>query len=144
MTGEPGRPEKQQEVTGKTQPNVEKRTSADAEAALRQFEQDRVRQEQHKKDAIAETPLPEAKTDEDQSTVGRVPRAKWFKLRQPIGTLLSIVLGVVSIALIFCLWWYLTRGEFSEERIVNATTLPSPSETFGEFKEFSFCWNSAS
>ena len=127
MTGEPGRPEKQQEVTGKTQPNVEKRTSADAEAALRQFEQDRVRQEQHKKDAIAETPLPEAKTDEDQSTVGRVPRAKWFKLRQPIGTLLSIVLGVVSIALIFCLWWYLTCLLYTSPSPRDATLSRMPS-----------------
>lgn len=138
MTGEPGRSEEQQEVTGKSQPKVEKRTAADAEVALRQFEQDQVRQEQPREDAIAAEPLAAREVKQELQSVARVPGTKWFKLRQPISMMLSIVLGVVSIALIFCLWWYLTRGEFSEERIVNATTLPSPAETFGEFKELWF------
>lgn len=138
MTGEPGRAEKKQQVTGEKQVLVEQRTVADAEAALRQFEQDQRRQDlakDKKPDAIAEKPLSD--TRPPQAAVA-VARRQWFKLRQPISTWLSIFLGLVSVAMILALWWYLTRGELSEDRIVNATTLPSPAETFSAFKDLWF------
>ena len=138
MTGEPGRPESRQEVTGEGQAHVEKRTSADAEAALRQFEQEQMRQEQSgdgTRGSFAGKPISDSgKSQDSPRSVGN----QWFKLRQPIHLWISLALGLLSITIIFALWWYLTRGEQSENRLVNAATLPSPAETFGEFKELWF------
>ena len=137
MTGEPGKPEAQQEVTGESPARVAKRTAADADAALRQFEQDQIRQEQQKQDAINDNPLPTADSGGEQARRGS-GGSKWFKLRQPIGIFSSVALGLLSLALIYGLWWYLTRGEFFEDRIVDVSTLPSPWETFSSFKELWF------
>ena len=41
--------------------------------------------------------------------------------------------------LIVCgLWWFITRGEIVEERIVGPFALPSPSETFASFQDLWF------
>lgn len=57
---------------------------------------------------------------------------KFFTLRGDVPLWLQLLLGALCIALVFLVWWYVTRGE-AEERIVNYYTLPSPTETFGKF-----------
>ena len=50
----------------------------------------------------------------------------------------SIALGVLCVVFLGGLWWFLTRGEIAEERIVGPQALPSPSETF---ETFSLLWS---
>jgi NitT/TauT family transport system permease protein len=52
-----------------------------------------------------------------------------FALRRPIPQWLGILLGVLCIASVLGLWWFLTRG-VPEERILRYSSLPSPAETF--------------
>jgi NitT/TauT family transport system permease protein len=61
-------------------------------------------------------------------------RVRWFELRRPISTISAVWLGLACIGVCLALWWFLTRGEKGAERIVSPVSLPSPSETFSEFK----------
>ena len=127
MTGEPGKPDHPSAAAvASSQPA--KRSAADAEAALRQSEQD--------ESEFVTNPDGRPLTPGQDGQSGS--RRQWFKLRQPISTWLAGVLGTASILFFFGLWWFLTRGEMSENRIVSATTLPSPSETFSAFPELWF------
>jgi NitT/TauT family transport system permease protein len=45
-------------------------------------------------------------------------------------------MGGLAIALTFAVWWFVTRGEAVEERILP--TIPSPGETFGDFASLWF------
>lgn len=65
-------------------------------------------------------------------TGGRGPR-----LRQPISLTASIFFAVLSIVLVFLLWWLLTAGA-GEERIMSPLVLPSPRETFAQFHSLWF------
>jgi NitT/TauT family transport system permease protein len=56
--------------------------------------------------------------------------ADWFTLRKPAPLWESFVLGMVCLALSFAVWWFVTRGESGEQRIIGPLTLPSPAETF--------------
>ena len=40
--------------------------------------------------------------------------------------------------IVFGAWWFVTRGEIVEQRIVGPFALPSPAETFGAFKDLWF------
>lgn len=62
---------------------------------------------------------------------------QWFAIRRPIGQLPGIALGLLCVAVCAAVWWFLTRGPVPE-RIVSPLTLPSPAETFGEFKSLWF------
>lgn len=139
MTGEPGKQEEPTQPPEVDAAKVADRTSADAEAALRQYELDQQRQQAQPDDAIAEKPLDAdaaSNASSRQQTVSTRPR--WFTLRTELGLLPAILLGIFAVLFFLGLWWFLTRGEISEERIVSATTLPSPAETFGQFKELWF------
>ena len=72
------------------------------------------------------------------SNVASTVRRKWFPIRGQIGVVSSIVLGVLCVALVFGLWWFVTRGEPAETRIVSPQALPSPSETFATFSQLWF------
>jgi NitT/TauT family transport system permease protein len=50
-------------------------------------------------------------------------------LRRPIRQWAGILLGILCIATVLGIWWFLTRGE-PEERILSYSSLPSPAETF--------------
>ena len=63
---------------------------------------------------------------------GRGPR-----LRQPISLAAAVFFAALSVALCFRLWWFLTAGE-DEERIMSPAVLPSPRETFAEFRSLWF------
>lgn len=53
-----------------------------------------------------------------------------FVLRRPVHPAIGLPLSLLCILLCFGLWWWVTRGETNEERIVSPVTLPSISETF--------------
>jgi NitT/TauT family transport system permease protein len=55
-----------------------------------------------------------------------------FAIRKEIGTVQSVLLGLLCVALIAGLWWFVTRGE-EGNRLVEPTALPSPKETFESF-----------
>jgi len=59
----------------------------------------------------------------------------WLQLRGEIHPLSALALSVVSVALVFALWWYVTSGKIVEDRIIGPTSLPSPRETFAKFSE---------
>jgi len=52
--------------------------------------------------------------------------------------LASVLLSIASVLLVFCVWWFVTRGEIAEERIVGPLALTSPTETFAAFKDLWF------
>src|SRR5262245_17727680 len=54
----------------------------------------------------------------------------WFKLRKPAPMWESFLLGAMCIGLCLAVWWFVTRGDSGEDRIIGPLTLPSPSETF--------------
>jgi NitT/TauT family transport system permease protein len=54
-------------------------------------------------------------------------------LRAPTGPLVSLILAAACVAICFGLWWYVTRGAQSEDRILSRVTLPSPAEAFQEW-----------
>ena len=60
-----------------------------------------------------------------------------FALRGSVPTWLHVVLGLLSIALVFLAWFLVTVGE-PEFRVVSPTVLPSPAETFSSFEELWF------
>jgi ABC-type nitrate/sulfonate/bicarbonate transport system permease component len=64
--------------------------------------------------------------------------ARWVRLRGEIHPVVAVLLSVSCIALCFAAWWFVTRGETEEDRIVSATSLPSPAETFSTFKSLWF------
>jgi NitT/TauT family transport system permease protein len=53
---------------------------------------------------------------------------KWFfEIRGQVPSSVSILLGLVPLALLVFFWWFLTRG-IPEERAIGPTILPSPVE----------------
>lgn len=71
----------------------------------------------------------------ENTTDASAQRSPWFRIRGEIGIVSSVLLGGLCIGLVFGLWWFVTLGESSEERIVSALALPSPSETFASFNQ---------
>jgi NitT/TauT family transport system permease protein len=67
-----------------------------------------------------------------------VSRRKWFPIRGEIGTITSVALGILCVVVVFGLWWFVTLGEQAETRMVSPQALPSPSETFGTFRQLWF------
>lgn len=63
---------------------------------------------------------------------------RWFPIRGEIGIVPSLLLGALCIAMVFGLWWLVTRGEIVEERMVSPHALPSPAETFDSFEKLWF------
>jgi ABC-type nitrate/sulfonate/bicarbonate transport system permease component len=53
-----------------------------------------------------------------------------FALRAESPWALRIVLGILCLAIVLGIWWYLTTGPSNEERILSPVVLPSPRETF--------------
>ncbi|MDH3718083.1 MAG: ABC transporter permease [Planctomycetota bacterium] len=60
------------------------------------------------------------------------------RLRAPINRWEALLLGLLCIAVALGIWWFLTRGESAEDRIVSPTRLPSVAETFDSFKSLWF------
>lgn len=59
-------------------------------------------------------------------------------LRQTIPAWQAVLLGLASVLLVLGAWWYVTRGETGEERIISAVKMPSPRETLQAFPSLWF------
>jgi ABC-type nitrate/sulfonate/bicarbonate transport system permease component len=61
-----------------------------------------------------------------------------FALRREISRWKALFFGFLCIAICGGIWWFLTRGEIVENRILNSYILPSPRETFASFPSLWF------
>ena len=66
------------------------------------------------------------------------PPAGSLALRRPIPAWQAVLLGLASVLLVLAAWWYVTRGETGEERIISAVKMPSPRETIEGFPSLWF------
>ena len=74
-----------------------------------------------------------------ESTESKTPaRHVWFPIRGQVGTVASVLLGIACVLVVFGLWWFVTWGENSEDRIVSAFALPSPAEARDSFHSLWF------
>lgn len=86
-------------------------------------------------DASSKPPVAEVNASMPADTVtrkssdDRPKNGGLLTFRRPIAQWASILLGVLCLAIVLGIWWFLTRGEH-EERILGHTSLPSPAETF--------------
>lgn len=78
-------------------------------------------------------------TEATSGTAGESAPAPKVPTWRPVGTLRGtiptwqvLLLSGLCLALFMGTWWFLTRGEISEERIISRVKLPSPGETFAE------------
>jgi NitT/TauT family transport system permease protein len=62
----------------------------------------------------------------------------FFTIRGPISAWQAALYGLLSLALFFGVWWYLTSGETPEDRILSPAVIASPGETFATFPELWF------
>jgi NitT/TauT family transport system permease protein len=78
--------------------------------------------------------------------VGLRPVERWilhhtrafFGLRKEIPLWQEVVFGLLSIALCFGIWWFVTRGEEEDRILPSSKGLPSPQETFSSFPSLWF------
>lgn len=63
--------------------------------------------------------------------------SSWFGIREPVGKINRIILGIIPILLLLFLWIGITTGE-AEERVISPLILPSPFEVVGSFKSLWF------
>src|SRR4051812_45337271 len=59
-----------------------------------------------------------------------VRRGRFFALRREIPLWQSFLFAAIFLALVAAVWFGVTRGETTEERLVRPSVLPSPEETF--------------
>jgi ABC-type nitrate/sulfonate/bicarbonate transport system permease component len=59
--------------------------------------------------------------------------ASFMTLRKEIATWQAVLISALCIASCLAAWWFVTRGE-AEERTLGPTVLPSPFETFSNFR----------
>src|SRR5688572_20956168 len=78
--------------------------------------------------ASVDPPVP-ADTVVRKSRLRRESGGSFFGLRRPIPKWFGLLLGLLCIALVFGIWWWVTHGAY-EARILGPTILPSPAETF--------------
>jgi NitT/TauT family transport system permease protein len=64
-------------------------------------------------------------------------KTNWLGIREPVGTTLKIILGMIPIILLLLIWIILTTGE-PEARIISPLILPSPLEVIQSFKTLWF------
>ena len=80
------------------------------------------------------------KTDSKSPSPSPVPERhrSQFALRREIPRWKALFYGVLCIAICGGIWWFLTRGEIVEDRILNKNTIPSPAETFTDLRSLWF------
>jgi NitT/TauT family transport system permease protein len=62
-----------------------------------------------------------------------IVRLAGLGVRQGIPRWNELLLGGLFAALVLLVWWFLTRGERFEDRLINVTILPSPMEVLRAF-----------
>jgi len=60
-------------------------------------------------------------------------RLSGLRVRRGIPRRNELLLSGAFVVLVLGLWWFLTRGERFEDRLINVTILPSPAEMFQAF-----------
>ena len=75
--------------------------------------------------------------------VARLPKngrrgTSFMAFRRPIPQWVSLLLGLMCLAVVFGVWWFLTRGPH-EERLLGYNSIPSPAETFNR-EQFEDLW----
>ncbi len=66
----------------------------------------------------------------------RVPRFR--PLRGEIPLWQALALGAACLVVVGLAWWWATAGQFAEERWLSPVVLPSPAETFADFRHLWF------
>ncbi|MCL6590626.1 MAG: ABC transporter permease [Firmicutes bacterium] len=74
---------------------------------------------------------------EARYATGQRADARFFKIREDLGTVPQIILGLLPILLIFLVWYLLTHGKH-ENRIISPLILPSPYEVLTSLKTLWF------
>lgn len=62
-----------------------------------------------------------------------IVRVAGLGVRKDIPRQDELLLGGLFVALVLVVWWFLTRGERFEDRLINVTILPSPMEVLRAF-----------
>jgi ABC-type nitrate/sulfonate/bicarbonate transport system permease component len=92
--------------------------------------------------AAAEPSLASPAAPAPGSPTGRKRRPRGgglFALRQPIPRWQSVSFSLLGVASVLLIWWFLTRGETVEDRILSTSKgLYSPWETFSSFHSLWF------
>ncbi|MBI2824756.1 MAG: ABC transporter permease [Planctomycetia bacterium] len=70
----------------------------------------------------------------------RTELREFFSLRRPTPAWQSVVFGLLCLATVLGIWWFVTAGDPDEpeQRIVSAASLPSPKETLDTFHSLWF------
>ena len=89
--------------------------------------------EGHSTGPAAESRRP-AQAENAPAPTRRIP---FFALRRPIPRWLAVLFGLLCLAVCAGAWWLLTKGT-PGERVLSPAVLPSPRETFGDFKSLWF------
>jgi hypothetical protein len=61
-----------------------------------------------------------------------------FAFRRPVPHWAAVLLGLLCIAVVIGIWWFLTRGEPEERILPPSKGLSSPAETFAQFRSLWF------
>jgi NitT/TauT family transport system permease protein len=69
-----------------------------------------------------------------QPSVPRSVPHRWIEIRREIPPWRGFFYGFSCLAICLGCWWLLTRGETAESRIFSPVILPSPWETFRDFR----------
>src|SRR5579872_1267864 len=77
-------------------------------------------------------PAPPAVSPTPAAAPPRRTFSQLLALRQEAPLWQVVFFSVLSVAVCFGIWWFLTRG-VPEERLVSVGILPSPQETFATF-----------
>jgi ABC-type nitrate/sulfonate/bicarbonate transport system permease component len=87
-------------------------------------------------------PIEPKKSDLAGPTGGQLTAKQGRKVRTTLRGALprwqSMAFGLLCLAVVGGLWWYLTSGDIVENRRYSPSILPSPAETFGDFHSLWF------
>jgi ABC-type nitrate/sulfonate/bicarbonate transport system permease component len=73
-----------------------------------------------------------------QEPIPRTAPRGFTALRSEIPLMQALWLGAACLLLCLLAWWFLTRGQRAEDRILSSSILPSPQETFASFPSLWF------
>ena len=87
-------------------------------------------------------PVSESPAKADERSVVTPPveiraRPALFELRRDVPRWQAVLFGLLCVVMCLGIWTWLTWGE-AEERILSPTIIPSPRETFGDFRSLWF------
>lgn len=114
---------------------AEEDRSNDAAGPMGASEED-LSEKDHSEEDLSEEDLTEEDHPEKASTGSG--RGTWLEIRGHVPLWQVWALGIVPIALLIGLWWWVTTGATVESRILSPTILPSPVEVIQSFPNLWF------